>query len=223
MTGWLIFGGIILLILGILMIPVHAAADYKEEFSLRIRFLFFFNIQLFPMKEKTEKEEKPKEEKPKEEKPKKEKTKKEKRKRTAEEIVDMIIDVVNKYGPGAKMILGNIRFHRLELYWKVGGEDAAAIGIKYGRICAWLSGVLGFFRNLMKIEKAKFRVFPDFISEKDDIYGGADIEFNPLIVIIGALRMACVFLKDMFKKIQNRKKRRKALQKRQNIKAKESA
>ena len=70
---------------------------------------------------------------------------------TPEEIIDMIIDAVNKYGPGAKMILRNIRFHRLELYWKIGAEDAAACGIKYGRACAWLSGVLGFFRNFTKM------------------------------------------------------------------------
>ena len=119
------------------------------------------------------------------------------------------------------MILRNIRFHRLELYWKVGAEDAAACGIKYGRICAWLSGVLGFFRNLTKIEKPKIRVFPDFICEKDEIYGGADIEFNPLIVLIGALRMAFVFLKDMMQ--NNSKNKTKAVKPRQNISQKESA
>lgn len=221
MTGWLIFFGIILFILGVLMIPVHAAADYKEEFSLKIRCLFFLEFQIFPMKEKAKKEEKPKEEKPKTEKT-KQKPEKEKRKMTVEEIIDMIIDAVNKYGPGAKMILRNIRFHRLELYWKVGAEDAAACGIKYGRICAWLSGVLGFFRNLMKIEKAKFRVFPDFICEKDEIYGGADIEFNPLIVLIGALRMAFVFIVEMIKSA-NKNTKNKAAKPRQNIKAKESA
>lgn len=222
MTGWLIFGGIILFILGVFMIPVHIAADYKDEFSLEVKFLFFFKLRVFPMKKKEEKEEK--QEKKKTEKTEtKEKPKKQKRKKTPDGIIDMIIDAVNKYGPGAKMILRNIRFHRLELYWKVGAEDAAACGIKYGKICAWLSGVFGFFRNLMKIEKAKLRVFPDFISEKDEIYGGADIEFNPLIIIIGALRMALVFVRDMLNKANKQKKRRRAMQKRQNIKAKENA
>ena len=217
MTGWMIFFGIILFILGVLMIPVRAVADYKNEFSLKIKFLFFLSYTVFPMKEK-KKEEKPKEEKQKkEEKP--QEPKKEKRKMTPEEIVDTVIDYVKKYGPGAKMILRNIRFHRLELYWKVGAEDAAACGIKYGRICAWLSGVLGFFRNFMKTEKAKFRVFPDFISEKDEIYGGADIEFNPLIILIGALRIAFVFIKEL---IKNNCKTKSA-KPRKNIKVKESA
>lgn len=220
MTGWLIFFGIILLILGVLMIPVHAEAYYKEELSLKIKFLFFIKMQILPAKEKKKKEEKPKEEKPKTEKA-EEKPKKQKRKMTVEEIVDMIVDAVNKYGPGAKMILRNIRFHSLELYWKIGGEDAAACGIKYGRVCAWLSGVLGFFRNLMRIEKPKFRIFPDFICEKDEVYGGADIEFNPLIIIIGALRMAFVFLKDLMKNTSKQKKQ--PAKPRQNIKAKESA
>ena len=216
MTGLYIFLGIILFILAVLMIPVHVAADYKDEFSLKIKFLFFFKYVIFPMKEKKKEKEEKQKEKPKTEET--EKPKKEKRKMTIEEIIDMVIDYVNKFGPGAKMILRNIRFHRLELYWKVTAEDAAACGLKYGKICAWLSGVFGFFRNFVKIEKPKIKVFPDFISEKDEIYGGADIEFNPLIVIIGALRIAFVFLKDLLKNSKN-----KSVKHQKNIKTKESA
>ena len=214
MTGWLIFFGTVLFILAVLMIPVRAVADYKESFSLKIKFLFFFSKTVFPMKEKEKTEE------PKEQKTEKaaEEPKKEKRKMTVEEIVDMTVDCVKKYGPGAKMILRNIRFHRLELYWKVTAEDAAACGIKYGKICGWISGVFGFFRNLIKIENPKIKVFPDFLSEKDEIYGGADIEFNPLVVIIGALRMAFVFAKDVVKN-----NRTKSAGQRKTIKTKESA
>ena len=216
MTGLYIFLGIILFILAVLMIPVHVAADYKDEFSLKIKFLFFFKYVIFPMKEKKKEKEEKQKEKPKTEET--EKTKKEKRKMTVEEIIDTVIDYVNKFGPGAKMILRNIRFHRLELYWKVTAEDAAACGLKYGKICAWLSGVFGFFRNFVKIENPKIKVFPDFISEKDEIYGGADIEFNPLIVIIGALRIVFVFLKDLLKNSKN-----KPVKHKKNIKTKESA
>ena len=216
MTGLYIFLGIILFILAVLMIPVHVAADYKDEFSLKIKFLFFFKYVIFPMKEKKKEKEEKQKEKPKTEET--EKPKKEKRKMTVEEIIDTVIDYVNKFGPGAKMILRNIRFHRLELYWKVTAEDAAACGLKYGKICAWLSGVFGFFRNFVKIENPKIKVFPDFISEKDEIYGGADIEFNPLIVIIGALRIAFVFIKDLLKNSKN-----KPVKHKKNIKTKESA
>ena len=215
MTGLYIFLGIILFILAVLMIPVHVAADYKDEFSLKIKFLFFFKYVIFPMKEKKKEKEEKQKEKPKTEET--EKPEKEKRKMTVEEIIDTVIDYVNKFGPGAKMILRNIRFHSLELYWKVTAEDAAACGLKYGKICAWLSGVFGFFRNFVKIEKPKIKVFPDFISEKDEIYGGADIEFNPLIVIIGALRIAFVFLKDLLKNSKN-----KPVKHKKNIKIKES-
>lgn len=218
MTGWLIFLGVILFILGVLMIPVHAEGYYKEEFSLKIRCLFFLKFTILPAKEKEKKkEEKPKEKKTAEEKP---AEKKEKRKMTVEEIVDMIVHVVEKYGPGAKMILRNIRFHRLEFYWKVGAEDAAACGIKYGRACAWISGVLGFFRNLMRIEKTKLKVFPDFICEEDERYGGFDLELNPLIVIIGALRMAAAFLGDLIKSAKEKPKNNAVKHK---IKVKESA
>ena len=214
--GLYIFFGIIFFVLALLMIPVRAVADYKENFSLKIKFLFFFSCTVFPMKEK-KKGEKPKEEKQKTEKAAEEK-KKEKHRMTVEEIIDMIIDCVKKYGPGAKMILRNIRFHRLELYWKVTAEDAAACGLKYGKVCGWISGIFGFFRNLMKIENAKIKVFPDFLSEKDEIYGGADVEFNPLIVIIGALRMAFVFIRDFLKN-----NKAKSAKPRKTINTKESA
>lgn len=219
MTGWLIFFGIIFFILGVLMLPVRVAADYKEELSVKIKFLLFFKITLVPMKEKKEKKKEVQETEKEEA---SEKPKKKKRRMTLEETVDFIIDCVRKYGPGAKMILRNIRFHRLELYWKVGAEDAAACGIKYGRICAWISGALGFLRNLTRIEKTKLRIFPDFICENDEIYGGADIEFNPLIVLIGALRMAFVFLKDIIGNSHSAQKT-KAAKPRQNIAKKESA
>ena len=216
MTGLYIFLGIIIFILAVLMIPVHAVADYKDSFSLKIKFLFFFKYDIFPMKEK-KKEEKEKQEEPKAEKSSEEKQK-EKRKMTFEEIIDFTVDCVKKYGPGAKMILRNIRFHRLELYWKVTAEDAAACGIKYGKICGWVSGIFGFFRNLTKIENPKIKIFPDFLSEEDEIYGGADIEFNPLIVIIGALRMVFAFLKDF-----NKNSKTKSAKPRKTIKTKESA
>ena len=216
MTGLYIFFGIIVFIFAVLMIPVRVAADYKDDFSLKVKFLLFFSYDIFPVKEK-EKEEKPKEEKTKTKKASAEK-KKQKKKMTVEETIDMIIDCVKKYGPGAKMILRNIRFHRLELYWKVTAEDAAACGMKYGKICGWISGIFGFFRNFMKIENAKIKVFPDFISEEDEIFGGAEIEFNPLIVIIGALRMAFVFLKDLMKNSKT-----KSAKPRKTINTKESA
>ncbi len=217
--GWLIFLGILLLILGILMIPVQVAAEYKESFILDIKFLMFFKKRLIPFEKKKKEAEPEKEAKPKAEKAAQQKPK---QKRTLVETMDMIIDIVNKYGPGAKMILRNIRFHNIELYWKISGEDAADCGIKYGRICAWFGGVSAFFRNLIRIEHQKLKIFPDFLAVKDEIYGGADLEFNPLIVLIGALRMGVVYIKDIFKKAKQNKKRRKALAKRQNIKAKES-
>lgn len=211
--GWLIFLGIILFVLGILMLPVRIVIDYKNKLTVKIKFLVFFEYTLIPTKKKEQTEKQKKRTETKEKEPKKQK--KQKRKMTVEEIVDTVINIVNQYGTGAKMILRNIRLHSFELYWKVGAEDAASCGIKYGKICAWLSGVMGFFRNFVKVEHTELRVFPDFICEKDKIYGGADIELNPLVVLIGAIRMAFVFLKNMFKHETNADSGK-------NIKAKEN-
>ena len=196
-AGWLIFLGIILFIILLLALPVHIVADWNEHLTLKIRYLFF-KFTIIPGKEK---EIKPKEDKQKKsEKPKENKPKKPKKKHTPEEIIDGFIDAVHRYGPGAKQILRNIRVHRLEGYWQIAAEDAAACAIRYGRICALLNTAFGFLRNLVKIEKTKLRVYPDFIAEKEEIRVLADIEANPLIILIGGIRIAFALLKDMIAK-----------------------
>ena len=196
-AGWLIFLGIILFIILLLALPVHIVADWNEHLTLKIRYLFF-KFTIIPGKEK---EIKPKEDKQKKsEKPKENKPKKPKKKHTPEEIIDGFIDAVHRYGPGAKQILRNIRVHRLEGYWQIAAEDAAACAIRYGRICALLNTAFGFLRNLVKIEKTKLRVYPDFIAEKEKIRVLAYIEANPLIILIGGIRIAFALLKDMIAK-----------------------
>ena len=196
-AGWLIFLGIILFIILLLALPVHIVADWNEHLTLKIRYLFF-KFTIIPGKEK---EKKPKEDKQKKsEKPKENKPKKPKKKHTPEEIIDGFIDAVHRYGPGVKMILHNIRVHKLEGFWKIAAEDAAACAIRYGKICALLNTGFGFLRNLTRIEKTKLRIYPDFTAEKEEIRVLADIEANPLIILIGGIRIAFALLKDMIAK-----------------------
>ena len=70
----------------------------------------------------------------------------------------------------------------------------------------------------MKIENPKIKIFPDFLSEEDEIYGGADIEFNPLIVMIGALKMVFAFFKDI-----NKNSKSKSAKPRKTINTKETS
>lgn len=195
--GWLIFAGIILLLALLLMIPIHVWAEWKETLSIEIRYLFL-KFKLYPAEKKKKKSsEKTKPEQQK-------KTVKKKEKRLPEEVVDGIIEAVEHYGPGTKMILKNVRIHELEGFWKIAADDAAACAIRYGKICAIFNTALGFFRNLMRIEKVKLRVYPDFTAEKEEIWARADGETNPLIVLIGFLRIGVVLLKDSFRKAKGK-------------------
>ncbi len=201
--GWLIFAGIVFSLLLMLMIPVHVIAEWDKELALRIRYLFL-KFTIFPVK--TDKKEKSKKERV----SKKEIQKKEKkRKKYLDEVVDGILDFIEKYSGGAKMVLKNIRVHYLEGFWKITDEDAAECAVKYGRACAGLNVIMAFLQNFIRIEKIKLKIYPDFASEKDEIRAKADIEFNPLIVIIGLLRIAVVFVKDISFK-QNRTNKVKA-------------
>lgn len=179
----------------LLALPIHAVISWDEKLAIKVRYLFF-RFDIIPSNKK-EKEPKKKKAKPAEQ-PAKAKAKKPKRKRTPEELIDGFIKAVNEYGPGAKMILKNVRVHKLEGFWKIAAEDAAACGIRYGRICALLNAAFGFLRNFVKIEKTKLKVYPDFAAEEEKIRVLTDIEANPIVVLIGAIRIAFVYLRNMF-------------------------
>ena len=98
------------------------------------------------------------------------------------------------------MILRNIRVHKLEGFWKIAGEDAAACAVRYGRVCALLNTAFGFIRNLVRIEKTKLKVYPDFLAEEEEIRIYTEIEANPIVILIGGVRIAFAFLKNMIKK-----------------------
>lgn len=179
----------------LLSLPVFVTAEWNEKLTVKIKYLFFrFTVVPAPEKKK-----KPKQEKEPEQKPAKPK-KKQRKKHTPDEIIDGFIDAVHRYGPGTKMILRNIRVHKLEGFWKIAGEDAAACAVRYGRVCALLNTAFGFIRNLVRIEKTKLKVYPDFLAEEEEIRVYAEIEANPIVILIGGVRIAFAFLKNMIKK-----------------------
>lgn len=179
----------------LLSLPVFVTAEWNEKLTVKIKYLFFrFTVVPAPEKKK-----KPKQEKEPEQKPTKPKQK-QRKKHTPDEIIDGFIDAVHRYGPGTKMILRNIRVHKLEGFWKIAGEDAAACAVRYGRVCALLNTAFGFIRNLVKIEKTKLKVYPDFLAEEEEIRVYTEIEANPIVILIGGVRIAFAFLKNMIKK-----------------------
>ncbi len=188
----------------LLSLPVFVTAEWNEKLTVKIKYLFFrFTVVPAPEKKK-----KPKQEKEPEQKPAKPK-KKQRKKHTPDEIIDGFIDAVHRYGPGTKMILRNIRVHKLEGFWKIAGEDAAACAVRYGRVCALLNTAFGFIRNLVRIEKTKLKVYPDFLAEEEEIRVYTEIEANPIVILIGGIRIAFAFLKNMIKN------KRKKLQKKE--------
>lgn len=179
----------------LLSLPVFVTAEWNEKLTVKIKYLFFrFTVVPAPEKKK-----KPKQAKEPEQKPAKPK-KKQRKKHTPDEIIDGFIDAVHRYGPGTKMILRNIRVHKLEGFWKIAGEDAAACAVRYGRVCALLNTAFGFIRNLVRIEKTKLKVYPDFLAEEEEIRVYTEIEANPIVILIGGVRIAFAFLKNMIKK-----------------------
>lgn len=192
--GWYILAAILFLLVVILLVPVHAIVEWNKNLFIKIRFLFF-RFSIIPNNKKKKKKSEPKKTDNTGKKEHKSSEKK-KEKKSLEEIVDLITDLSKKYGPGVKMTFKTLRIHVMEGFWKITADDAAQCAIKYGRICASINSITAFFQNIIKIEKQKFRIYPDFASDEDEIRGRLDFQITPMFVIIGGIMLVVAYLKD---------------------------
>ena len=180
MNGFEIFlcvlGGIILLIVGVLSVPVHVSFSYEDKIYLTVRYLFL-KFKILPQGEKKEK--KPKKEKKKKEpaaeEPPKEEAPKEKKPNAILEMVkangyDGMIDVLGNLGRilaryGAKLVKSFV-FDEFGIYAVVGKGDAAATAIAYGKACQQIYPLAGFLCSNCVVHKYDVSVESDFLANK---------------------------------------------------------
>lgn len=184
---------VIVFLLILFCIPVHVVVDWNEKLIVRVRYLFF-KFTVFPFKKKENKKDSS-EVKEKKTDNNDKKNKKEKKKKSVEEVIDELVDITKRYGPGARVLLKSFRIHEISGFWKITDDDASECAIKYGRICALISSSMAFLRNLIKIEKEKFRIYPDFSSDEDIVNGYIDFQFVPLIALVGTIMLLVTYLK----------------------------
>lgn len=197
MLGWIIFGGIILLIVLLLMQSVKATICYENgKLDFKVKFLF---ITIFPLKprkpkknkqkkkaeaasknEKNEQVEAPEpltEEVPKkaeyesENKPKTRKNSATKPKKSGFDFdLEMIMDYVRNASPPVKRLFKKIRVRDLYIDYVVGTDDAAKTAIKYGSICAVIYPVIEWLTTYFSVQAREVKINADFSRETDDIF-----------------------------------------------------
>ncbi len=200
MTGWIIFGSIVLLFAIILWQSVTVTFDYENKLSLKVKFLWFtvFTTDPKPKKKKKPKKNK-KEKKKKAEKtpaPSEEKTdtpsvqadaaessaetaepekggkaKKEKKPKKKLDIdLDMIMDYVRSASPPIKRLFKKIRWYDVYVDWVVASDDAAKTAITYGSICSVLYPFFEWLTTYFTAHVKEIHIEADFSKEKSDIF-----------------------------------------------------
>ena len=219
MTGYIVWGSILLLLILILCSPVVLSVRLGDENIIFVRYLFV-KIPIFPKKEKSaaqlEKAAAKKEakklakQKKKEEEQSKTEEEKEAEKKKARMSVSEILELVGQLAEAAKPffhMFRHIYLVNLDLRVEVSGEDAASIAINTGRIEAAVGYFIAMFRSARQLKKLRHAVIrPNFLKEKTEYRVRFCIMIRPGTVIWAVLAAAFRFLyikvRDMLKEEQ---------------------
>jgi len=199
MTGWIIFGCIVLFLIILFRQSVTVTVDYENKLDIKVKFLFF---TIYPTKPKKQKKKKPEKKnkavKKKEtgvkadeseasaeetdassdstdnpeadaEKVSDKKQKKEKGKFTLDDV-QMIMDYVESAWPPIKKLFKKIRWYDVYVDWVVASDDAAKTALMYGGICSFLYPFFKWLTTYFTAHVKEVNIEPDFSKEKQDIF-----------------------------------------------------
>lgn len=234
MNGWLIFGGIVLLLILLFAQSVTVTATYEEKLDVKVKFLFF---TLYPTKPKKKKSPKKRKEKaqaretdgerelpdelseeaeapPREnaEAPKDGK----KRGRSAKKLHKKekkkglgltfaeIMEYVRSASPPIKRLFKKIRCRDLTVRYTVSADDAAKTAIKYGAVCAALYPVIEWLTTYFSVQAREVRVEADFSKKEDHVFAYAKIKLR-LSTALGCILWLGVRVVKTYFKIKNPK------------------
>lgn len=192
MTGWIIFGSIVLFFLIILWQSITVTVDYENKLSVKVKFMFFtlYTTDPKPKKKKKPKKEKKKkktaEKKAEENSPtenpdsgeqadesvteKGKKKQKKKKKSITLDDVEMIMDYVRSASPPIKRLFKKIRWYDIYVDWVVATDDAAKTALTYGGICSFLYPFFEWLRTYFTAHVKEINVEANFSEEKSDIF-----------------------------------------------------
>lgn len=187
MTGWIIAGAVLLLILLLLMCRVTVIFDYSGSIYLRVSVLCFTVFRI-PQKELTERQKKRAaikarkkalkdakkaekkaltEAKEAEEKESKKSEEKKKEKPSIEELIELAKVALESLGKPLKKILKRTEFSHLSLDIICGGEDAAKAAINYGAANIALGSALSTIDTFFTLKTPDdLHIGVDFYQEK---------------------------------------------------------
>ena len=187
MTALYIIGGIILLIALLLILPITAQIDFKDDFFIKIKYLGItvYKITL------DEEEQKPNEKAEKTEKPKEKQkglftklTEKHGFKGAVKEVLSFALDVLKQ----TKKQLLKIKLRNIKIDLIVVGSDAAQTAIEYGAVCSMVYPVLSIIEQNLNVKYKKINITAGFKHTDSQFDFSLDAKATPVLLLIIAFK-----------------------------------
>ncbi|MBO4339044.1 MAG: DUF2953 domain-containing protein [Clostridiales bacterium] len=209
--------GIIAFFVLIFSIKIQVNAEYLDEFTAEVKWLFV-RVPLYPTpekKKKPKKEKAKKEKKPKEEKPKEETEKGENKILTMfknfyenqgfDGVMKLLEDTVNSAEKMGHSFKKHFVFQRLYLWMSVSkNQDAAQTALAYGKLCQKVFPLFGYICSNFPVRKYDCVIEPDFLGNSNMARFAVSFSVRPIFftnaLVAFAFRMLFkVALKFYFK------------------------
>jgi len=100
-------------------------------------------------------------------------------------------------GKSAVTILRRTTFKNFSLDVTVGGEDAAATAITYGKICSFTYPALGILHANSKMKNPKVNIVADYEKEKVDIEFSSTAKIPLIMLVISVLWIVPSLIKNI--------------------------
>ena len=202
-----ILGGIFLLLLFLLLMPLGVSVKYAHEKLLVEVGYIFLRFKLSPdkltyMLEKQTEKKHDEEEKKEQEKDKKS----EKKKRSAVENAEIATQLLRSAGGAWNILRRHIVFDRLRFYAVVCSEDAHATATGYAKLSNVTLTVLALLQRTFVIKKPVVLVQPDFVHTKSRYDISLRVRLRPIFAVAAGINLLWCFIAAQPKKKQNNKK-----------------
>lgn len=227
MSGWFIFGGIVLLLVLLFTRSVVATVEYDDEkLDVKVKYLFFTLYPQKPKRKRSPKKEKRRSaeakrtdepddeergeppEKRSEQEPagggkvkraQKEKMPKKKKSKKSAFDLAQIMDYVRSASPPVKRLFKKIRVSDLSVNYIVATDDAAKTAIKYGTVCAALYPAIEWLTTYFTVQVRRVHVEADFSKEADDIFAYGKLKLRVSTALGCILWLGVRVIKTYFK------------------------
>ncbi len=196
--------GLLFLLFLLLNIPVYFELRFKEELSLKIKYLKF-SFSVFPKEEKHNKIEEKSDNKNEELKPEKKSKKKENyisklfKQKGLSGFLSILKELTVLSTEAIRKIFLKILIDKINLDIMVVGEDACDTALKTGKIKSFISLCLLKVVKDVNSNRYNVNIYPGFSSEKTKVDFYARIHFKPISILNIAVVTAFKFVKSVYK------------------------